>query len=115
MEVSSQAIADNLVLMEFRYISGNVEDLTQAIHLASLALESLYPQSRDRARTLRMQQADERRVAFLIGLLVRLSGQLSKLNDQKQEEANNVQVWRAIRRRALQNEQPGGVAKSPKC
>lgn len=114
MEISSQEIADALVLDESRYLSGTVENLSQAIHLASLTLKNLYPQARDKTRTQMMRQADEMRIAVLIGLLVRLSAQLSKLNEQKAEEVSDADVWRAIRRRAMENEQPDGVAKKSK-
>ena len=115
METNPQPAADILLLEESKLLDGNREDLEQAIELAAVLMQCLHPLVKDMRRTAAMRAADQTRIVALTGLLVRLIGQLRKLSDQAAAEASDADVWRAIRRRAMaDDEQPSGVAKKPK-
>ena len=115
MEVNPQTAADCLLLDESKYLAGSREDLEQAIELAAILMQALHPLAKDLHRRADMRAADHGRIVALTGLLVRLIAQLRKLSDEAATDASDVDVWRAIRRRAMaDDEQPSGVAKKLK-
>lgn len=115
METNIQPAADTLLLDESKLLDGNREDLEHAIELAAVLMQALHPLVAKMGRSAVARQADQARIVALTGLIVRLIGQLRKLSDQAAADASDVDVWRAIRRRAMaDDEQPSGVAKKPK-
>jgi hypothetical protein len=115
METNLQPAADALLLDESKLLDGNREDLEHAIELAAVLMQALHPLVAKMGRSAVARQADQGRIVALTGLIVRLIGQLRKLSDQAAADATDADVWRAIRRRAMaEDEQPSGVAKKPK-
>lgn len=115
MNTNPQPAADTLLLDEPKLLDGSREDLEQAIELAAVVMQALHPLVKDMRRNAMMRAADQNRIVALTGLLVRLIGQLRKLSDQAAAEASDAEVWKAIRRRAMaDDEQPSGVAKKLK-
>lgn len=115
MKVNPQAVADCLLLDESKYLAGSREDLEDGIELAAILMQALHPLVKDLSQRANMRAADQTRIVALTGLLVRLIAQLRKLSDQASADARDADVWRALRRRAIgDDEQPSGVAKKPK-
>lgn len=115
METNIQPAADTLLLDESKLLDGNREDLEHAIELAAVLMQALHPLVAKMGRSAVARQADQARIVALTGLIVRLIGQLRKLSDKAAADASDADVWRAIRRRAMaDDEQPSGVAKKPK-
>ena len=115
METNIQPAADALLLSEKKLLDSNREDLEHAIELAAVLMQALHPLAAKMGRSAVARQADQARIVALTGLLVRLIGQLRKLSDQAATRVSDTDVWRAIRRRAMaDDEQPSGVAKKPK-
>jgi len=115
MNVNPQPAADALLLDESKYLAGSREDLEEGIELAAVLMQMLHPLVKDLKRTAGMRAADQTRIVALTSLLVRLVAQLRRLSSQAATEAADVDVWRAIRRRAIgDDEPPGGVAKKLK-
>lgn len=115
MEMNLQPAADTLLLDESKLLDGNREDIEQAIEIAALLMQALHPLVAKLGRPAVVRAADQGRIVALTGLIVRLIGQLRKLSDQAAADATDADVWRAIRRRAMaDDEQPSGVAKKHK-
>ena len=115
MEINPQPATDILLLEEHKILDGSREDLEQAIQMAAVLMQCLHPLVKDMKRGADMRAADHGRIVALTGLLVRLIAQLRKLSDEAATDASDVDVWRAIRRRAMaDDEQPSGVAKKLK-
>lgn len=115
MEVNPQPAADTLLLDKSKLLDGNRKDLEHAIELAAVLMRALHPLVAKMGRSALARQVDQARVVALTGLIVQLIGQLRKLSDQDAAGASDAGEWRAIRRRAMaDDEQPSGVAKKPK-